>query len=211
MKAKLRRGFKTEADEIALQIRTELALGPTVPLDPLQLARHLAVPVLGLREMADACPDAVAHFTKIDTGAFSAVTVFAGSARVIVHNDTHSPGRQRSNLAHELAHALLLHPAAPALNALGCREWDAALELEADWLGGTILIPDAAALSIARRGMTDEQATAYYGVSSKMVRFRMNVTAARRRVQRARLALNSHPDQGWHHQAKSQDNTNSGT
>ena len=131
MNATLRRGFKAEADEIALQIRTELALGPTVPLDPLQLARHLAVPVLGLREMADACPDAVAHFTKIDAGAFSAVTVFDGSARVIVHNDTHSPGRQRSNLAHELAHALLGHPPHPAFCSEGNRIYKAELEAEA--------------------------------------------------------------------------------
>ncbi len=188
MRVDLRRGFKTEADEIAIEIRSELGLGPTVPLDPVRLATHLAIPIVGLREMAEVCPDAVAHFRTVDVGAFSAITVFHGSARVIVHNDAHSPGRQRSNLAHELSHALLLHPPTAALDALGCRDWDAILEIEADWLGGTLLIPDAAALFIARRGMTDEQATAYYGVSSKMLRFRMNVTAARRRIRWARLA-----------------------
>ena len=42
----LRRGFKKDANAIALEIRQELELRPTDPLEPLQLAEHLAIPVI---------------------------------------------------------------------------------------------------------------------------------------------------------------------
>jgi Zn-dependent peptidase ImmA (M78 family) len=155
----------------------------------------LAIPVWELGSLADACPGAVEYFTGVEPSAFSAVTVFQGIERVIVHNDSHVLGRQASNLAHELSHALLQHPPTPALNELGCRDWDSLLELEADWLGGALLIPDRAALFIARRGWTDQEAGAYYGVTAKMARFRMNVTAARRRV-RPSLPLTRIPQPG---------------
>jgi Zn-dependent peptidase ImmA (M78 family) len=180
----LRRGFKAEANDIAQEVRGELRLSPIAPLSPWKLAEHLAIPVWELGTLAGDCPGAVECFSGVDSSAFSAVTVFRGNERVIVHNDSHVPGRQASNLAHELSHALLQHPSAPALNELGCRDWDPILELEASWLGGALLIPDRAALLIARRAWSDQTAAAHFGVTPTMVRYRMNVTAALRRVQR---------------------------
>ncbi len=182
----LRRGFKSEADQIAREIRSELGLAPAACLDPWHLARHLEIPIVGLSEVADTAPNAARQFGIVDTAAFSAVTVFRGHVREIVHNDFHLPGRQASNVAHELSHGLLLHPPAPALNDLGLRDWDAALEEEANWLAGALLIPVEAAMFIARQGWSDELAAEKYKVSQRMVLFRMNVTAARRRVQRER-------------------------
>lgn len=127
----------------------------------------------------------VVQFSRVDPSAFSAITVFHGTERIIVHNDCHSAGRQASNLAHELSHGLLLHPPRPALDGRGCRDWEHIEELEADWLAGTILVPDEAAILIARRGLTVAQAAKLYGVSEKMMTFRLNVTAARVRVARA--------------------------
>src|SRR5581483_1512737 len=91
-------------------------------------------------------PGALQHFSEVHSNGFSAVTVFDGPRRAIYHNDTHSPGRQASNLAHELAHGLLLHPPTPALNDYGCREWDQEIEDEATWLGGALLITEQATL-----------------------------------------------------------------
>ena len=130
----LRRGFKTEANAIAREVRLELGLQPYDRLDPWQLARHLEIPVVGLCAYDEDAPFAVTQFQTVDSGAFSAVTVFRGHARVVVHNDSHAPGRQCSNLAHELSHALLLHPPTPALNVYGCRDWDKEVEEEADLL-----------------------------------------------------------------------------
>ncbi len=182
----LRRGFKKEANEIACETRKELHLAKSAPLNPWKLAEHLEIPVIDLSSMRDEIPDAVGYFTRNNRSEFSAVTVFRGLERTILHNDSHSRGRQSSNLAHELSHALLLHPATPAIDACGCRDWDPVLEEEAEWLAGALLISEEAALHIVRNNLTSENAQTLYGVSSKMLTFRLNVTGARVRVERSR-------------------------
>ena len=177
----LRWGFKSEANGIAREMREEIGLHAADPLCPWALARRLRVPVLPLSAMTDA-PDAVRRFSGEDRNVFSALTVFDGPRRLIVHNDAHSRPRQTSDLAHELAHALLQHPPHAPLDARGCRVWDDTLEVEADWLAGALLVSDEAALSVVRRGLTLMPAAEAYGVSVDMMRFRVNVTAARRRV-----------------------------
>lgn len=178
----LRRGFKSEANEIARVIRWELGLRPTDPIDPWTLVDHLGIPVVALSELRREAASAVKHFSASEPGAFSAMTVFRGPKRLIVYNDSHSRGRQSSDITHEAAHALLLHPPAPALDAYGCRMWDRTFEDEANWLAGSLLISEEAALEIARSGMPVELAAQAYGTSRDMVQWRMNVTAARRRA-----------------------------
>lgn len=183
---KLRRGFKTEAESIAREIREELGLTSIERLDPWLLAEHLAIPIVPLSTLAHVVPDAVRHFQLSGRGAFSALTVFEGTKRMIVHNDAHSEERQASNLGHELAHALLLHPPTPPLNEHGCRNWDQEIENEANWLAGALLVPEEAALFIARNGWSVTTAAKEYGVSKAMIRFRLNVTGAQCRIQRSR-------------------------
>ncbi len=184
----LQRGFKSEANDLARDIRKELKLAPTDRLDPWLLASHLDISVVTLSTMRVDAPLAVAHFSATDPSAFSAVTVFSGVARLIVHNDAHSPGRQASNLAHELAHALLQHPPTPALDDRGCRDWDHDLEDEADWLGGALLVSEEAALLVVRQRLALPEAAGLYGVSETMMRFRLNVTGAHVRIERTRRA-----------------------
>ena len=111
--------------------------------------------------------------------------MFRGSHRLIVNNDGHSPARQASNLAHELAHALLMHQPSPALDERGCRAVDDEIEEEANWLGGVLLVPAPAALRIVRQGLSEQHAAGLYGVSADMLRWRLNMTGARRRGRRA--------------------------
>ena len=182
----LRRGFKKEANDIAREVRKELDLGFKDPLDPWKLADHLAIPVLPLRSFSEEAPGAVQHFVKFDTDAFFAVTVFRGPQRVIVHHDALPRTRQASDIAHELAHSLLLHPPHPALDHRGCRYWNAEIEQEAEWLAGALLISEEAALMIVRRGLAISTAAQMFGISKRMVNFRINVTGARTRVDRSR-------------------------
>ena len=112
------------------------------------------------------------------------MTIFNGSHRLIVHNDFHSQGRQASNICHELSHGLLLHPPTPIFDERGCRYWSKDIEDEANWLASTLLVPDAAAISVVRRGISIEDAAALYGVSKQMMNFRINVSGARKRVRR---------------------------
>lgn len=181
-----RHGFKTEANETAREIRKELKLPAADALDPWKLAQYLEIPVMPLSAFSDSASRGVEYFTHGDQSAFSAVTVFSGSRRIIVHNDSHHPVRQASNLAHELSHGLLLHPPTPALDDRGCRDWDPDVESEADWLAGALLVTEEAALRIVRLGLSIPVAAAQYGVSEPMMRFRLNVTGAYKRVQRAR-------------------------
>jgi Zn-dependent peptidase ImmA (M78 family) len=180
-----RRGFKTEGNEIVAEVRGELGLTHYDPLDPDVLARWLEIPVIGLSDFLTDAP-AVSHLLGTEPDVFSAVTVFAGSQRTIVHNDAHALTRQRSNLSHELAHGLLLHPPTPALDDSGCRHWNQDIEDEAGWLGGALLVPEAATMAIAKGRWTAEGAAHHFAVSPAMIRFRLNATGALKRIQRAR-------------------------
>jgi Zn-dependent peptidase ImmA (M78 family) len=182
----LRRGFKSEANDIAREVRAELGLELLEPLDASRLAAHLAIDTLPMSELSSDAPRAVRHFGVADISAFSAVTVFRGTQRLIVYNDSHSIGRQASDVTHECSHALLLHPPVPALDGAGCRNWDATLEDEAQWLAGALLITEEAALSIVRQATPLAAAAIKFGVSETMVRFRVNVSGAHKRVARAR-------------------------
>jgi len=144
----LRRGFKTEANKLAREIRQELRLKLADPLDPRALARDLDIPLVPLSVLKKDAPDVVRHFSRQERGAFSAMTMFYRTRRVILYNDSHSPGRQASDIAHELSHALLQHPPEIAIDHRGRRNWNQDLEDEATWLAGALLISDEAAIEI---------------------------------------------------------------
>jgi Zn-dependent peptidase ImmA (M78 family) len=122
----------------------------------------------------------------LDTAAFSAATLACGpTRRVILHNDGHDWRRQRSNIAHEIAHLVLKHPFTLPIDGYGCRNIDRDVEEEATWLGATILIPDAAALHIVRAALSTPAACELYGVSAPLLRMRINASGARVRLARA--------------------------
>src|SRR6266511_2794545 len=101
----LRRGFKAEANRIALGMRLDLGLPPEAPLDLYAAARTLHVTVVPISAFADRLPDAVAQIMRTDPHAWSAgLLPMSSTRRILLHNDAHSPGRQSSNIAHELAH-----------------------------------------------------------------------------------------------------------
>ena len=183
---KLRRGFKTEAEALVKEVRAELGLTKLDCLDPHQLAHHLEIPVVGLSELPEDLSGAQ-HFLSVEQDAFSAITVFRGLHRIIVHNDSHSLARQNSNLTHELAHGLLIHEPAPALDSLtGCRNWNDTNENEAAWLGGVLLVTNDMALAVARGRLTRKQALERFGVSERMLNWRLDMTGANKRVARER-------------------------
>jgi Zn-dependent peptidase ImmA (M78 family) len=184
----LRRGFKAEAERIALEVRHELSLKATVRLDPLVLAEHLCVPVLTIGECLKASEnqEAIKLLLDSESDSFSAVTVFFGERRVIVHNEGHAVTRQASSVAHELAHCLLEHPPGPVRSCHGCRYWDSNMEDEADWLAAALLVPREGALWLVRRGHGVDAIAVHYGVSTRLCRWRINQTGVLRQVRRLR-------------------------
>ncbi|MBF6599045.1 MAG: ImmA/IrrE family metallo-endopeptidase [Dehalococcoidia bacterium] len=179
-----RRGFKKEANEIVNEVRRELRISLVAQLDAHVLADYLGIEVVPLREFRGIAEEGVFYFHR-HTELFSALTVFDGTRRLIVHNERHSAGRTNANIAHELAHALLFHEPTPALDSEGSRSWNPDIESEAVWLGAALLVPEAASLQVVRRGVSIEAAATYYGVSESVMALRLNVTGARRRIARA--------------------------
>ncbi|MEU5993585.1 ImmA/IrrE family metallo-endopeptidase [Spirillospora sp. NPDC047418] len=183
-----RYGFKSEAEQTSAETREDLGLRLVDRLNVFTLAEYLDIPVWTLSSLpsrAQSTPglqDAVSLLSGVEQTALSAFTVFNGPRRVIVHNDTHGEARQASNVAHEAAHGLLLHPAAPVLDRRGCRLWNEDVEDEASYLAGALLVPRAAAWWLVKRKMSFEEAAHHFGCSVEMIRWRVNLTGARKRL-----------------------------
>lgn len=171
------RGFKAKANRIAVEIRAKLGLCAWAPLDPLAVCDYFEIEVVPLSRF----PEAAKHFMQIERNAFSAVTVPCGLRRAIVHNDAHHPYRQRSNLMHELAHGFLGHAPCAAFDCDGERHYDGGIEAEASFLSGALLIPNEAAWHIVRTELIGV-ARGMYGVSKKMLDYRLRISGALKRA-----------------------------
>ena len=168
---KFRRGFKAEANRIALRVRERMELEAIDPIDPEAVCAHFDIKLICLRDLDSDCP--FLH----NTSSFSAVTVPHGKEIAIVHNDAHHPHRQRSNICHELAHCFLGHRCTPPLTEDGKRLHDGGIEAEAGFLAGALLIPNEAAIYIVREGLVS-QAQRIYGVSAAMLTYRLRISGA---------------------------------
>ena len=118
---------------------------------------------------------------------WSALTMITESGtRIIIHNITHSPERQQSNLMHELAHIICKHemPLIGNLNgkSLPVRHYNEEHEAEAEWLGGNLQITRAGLLWALKRKMSTKEIQAYYTASAEMVTFRINTTGVKRQL-----------------------------
>jgi uncharacterized protein DUF955 len=178
------RGFKARANRIAVDLRRDLGLRADAPLDPWRVCNHFEIAVIPLSGIRGSVGEIIGHhFLAVETRVFSAITVCCGKQRAIVHNDQHALVRQRSNLMHEIAHALLGHRATPLLTGDGERTFDQLIEAEAQFLGGALLIPNGAARYIVLNGL-QQSAASGYGVSPKMLAYRLGVSGALRIAQR---------------------------
>jgi len=177
---------KAEAGRRALEVRSEIGLGPFEPLDPRVLAREYGIPIFTVTGLSSCPRETVAHLTGGGQGAFSAALVPLGTCLFIVENDAHTDARRRASLAHEMAHVVWEHRFTEVLvNEDGCRAADPDAEEEADRLGNELLVPNRAAVAAAKNGWADEEVAQTYGVSVPYARMRMNRSGARKIVQRA--------------------------
>jgi Zn-dependent peptidase ImmA (M78 family) len=156
----------------------------------MDLARHLAIPVLTMQELGSYAKEAVdycAYFSKADPDSFSAVTIFVQRhRRLIVHNESHHPHRQASNLSHELSHTLLEHAPTSIVGTNGQRFWNAEVEQEATWLGAALLVPREGALQLARNGANISEIAVHFGVSESLCSWRVVQTGIRQQIERSK-------------------------
>ena len=186
----MKRGFKAEAERIATDTRLELGLRRTDRLDPMNLAKHLEIPVLTMTELLSHCngsADFVDYLSYTEPDSFSAVTIFVRKfRRMIVHNETHHPHRQASNISHEISHTLLEHAPTAIVGSNGQRFWNSEMEQEATWLGAALLVPRQGALQLARDGATATEIAAHYAVSESLCSWRVAQTGILQQLERTK-------------------------
>lgn len=185
-----RRGFKSWSEQTALAIRRKLRLAANAPVDPLQLAAVLAIPVLTPDALADLPGDVKARLVGHHSEAWSAITVSDGRSHLIIVNPSHAETRTNSSLAHELSHVILGHEPSMMFvtpqSGLVLRTHNKEQEDEANWLAGCILLPRDALLQCRKARLSDEAVCQEYGVSPAMLRFRLNSTGVDVQLQRTR-------------------------
>jgi len=174
------RGFKTWCEKYSTNKRIELGLTPNAPLDTVALAKSLGIKVWTPKDVPGLSPEALQVLTRNDgktPSCWSAVTLVVGNKVVVILNSSHSLARQASDLSHELAHRILGHEAhevdVTEEGLMLLKSYDRAQEDEADWLSGCLLLPRDALISIRKRGLSESEAAAEYGVSMKMFTYRI--------------------------------------
>lgn len=173
----LRRGFKSEAEEIAKRVRAELGMGVAQSVAPEVLAELLGIEIRAGDELIPR--ERFVELKQIQDDAFSACTFRPSADRVVVvYNPLSAKSRRRSDLAHELAHILLDHELSriETLGDITLLSCDATQEEEAVWLSGCLLLPRALLLAEVRRGSSTRDIARKCGVSEDMARYRLNVT-----------------------------------
>jgi hypothetical protein len=181
----MRRGFKAEAERLALAERAAIGLSASDPLDPHRLADRHSVVVWPLARLREVIPDDVEHLLVVDDGCFSAATVIRDGRIAVIYNESHAVGRCANSITHELAHIILQHPAMNAFDAFGNRKFPKDLEDEATWFAGCLLVPkDAVRPTMNRHGNDVSRAASHFGISRELMQWRVNATKWRARKPR---------------------------
>lgn len=194
MGTEYRRGFKKQAEDLAIEVRDAMGLEWQDRLDPRAIAEYVGIVVLELDELARHGLSATSLRYLLGPGRheFSAGLFERNGTRLIVANPSHSTARQASNIVHEVSHLLLRHDPPEAILEAGCRRWDSGMELEANWLAGELLVPRRAALEIARQQVDVPSAARRFGVSQQLMEWRLNHSGARKQALRERGAWGRH-------------------
>jgi len=182
------RGFKSWCENVALGLRAELGLTKTDPLPPQTLADYLEVRFWTPRQIQGLSQEALKILLQTEKGNWSAVTVSYNGLDAIMYNPTHSPGRQSSDIMHELSHILIGHKPSTVLlspdGVLALRSFDRKQEDEANWLSGCLLLPRPALLFIMQSGMNQDEACQRYQVSDDLLTYRLNITGVIAQIKR---------------------------
>jgi Zn-dependent peptidase ImmA (M78 family) len=181
------RGFKTWCEKYSADKRKALGLSVDAPLDARALAQHLGIRVWTPAEvsgLSKASCNVLLQNDGASPSCWSAVTVLAAGKILVILNSSHSAARQASDLTHELAHRIRGHQAheveVTEAGLMMLSSYDKAQEEEADWLSGCLLLPREALIGIKRRGLEDAVAAAEYGVSTRMLGYRLARTGVNR-------------------------------
>jgi hypothetical protein len=160
-----RRGFKTEANRIALQVRAQLGLNEIAPIDPAVVCAHFEIQLLKLSE---AQPDSP-FLQDAHNSAFSAVIVPCGLKKWRSSTTTHIT-RTVSGAQSATNSPIVFSVISPLRHyyLTANRYRDGTTEEEANFLAGTLLLANEAAVYLVESGLLP-QAQRLYGISKSML------------------------------------------
>jgi Zn-dependent peptidase ImmA (M78 family) len=178
----MRRGFKAEAERIALEVRGQMGHKSTDPLDARALARHLGAQIKSADELTSLTK--LQELEKLQAGAFSACTFTINDHHIIVYNPLATPARTQSDVCHEAGH-LILHHNVKDIQTIGGVTFfacDPDEEQEANWLAGCLLLPRPLSVSCVKRRMDAAAISWTYNVSQEMATYRLRATGVLRQL-----------------------------
>ncbi len=185
----LDRGFKAWAERTATAIRSDLGVEKGAGLSATRLAEHLAVTLWTCQDVPGITSDITRQLTVTDPWGWSAVTVVVGKRVFVVYNARKSPGRQASDITHELSHLILNHdPATVILSEstdISMRTFDQKQEDEANCLAWSLLLPRDALFVARMRRMDASHIAQQFGVTETLVEYRLRTTGIDLQLRRA--------------------------
>ncbi len=176
----LRRGFKSQCERRSTEIRKSLGLAEDAPLFGKDLAAKIGVTVWNEATIQNLPLADLTQLTGDESQSWSAFTLRIRTRHLVVYNSSQSSPRVNSVILHELAHIILgheLHSASLSENGhLVPSNFNQDQEEEADWLGGTLLLPRPALVSIRANGLENAQVIDTYVASEDMLKWRFRMT-----------------------------------
>ena len=176
----MRRGFKSQCERQATEVRRIFSLPQDAPLCAHQYAEHLGIVVWTEKDVCNLPENDRLQLTCYDSDSWSAFTIRIENKHLVVLNSTQSKARINSVLMHEISHITLGHKLTSAsLTKEGFfvpTTYNQVEEEEADWLAGTLLLPRPALLVLRRNKYTDQKIMKDYKVSQQMLTWRFRMT-----------------------------------
>ena len=136
----------------------------------------LSIEILAPEQLRDFPVDCIHRLEGAYSENWSTVMVRSGENCLIVLNTARTSTQSKSDLAHELAHIILRHK--PTLRfvtpgaEIAIQVYNGEQEEEAKWLAECLLLPRDALFYTQKRGLTDEEVCAAYGIDQSLIRFR---------------------------------------
>ena len=175
-----KRGFKSQCEKRSVELRKQLSLSPTDPLDARELAGYVGVTIWSLDNIQGLDRKDLNQLTNVDPNSWSAFTLKIGTRHLVVYNSTQSTARVNSVCMHELSHIILCHQLHDAHLSndghLIPSNYNKEQEDEADWFAGTLLLPRAVLLDVRERNLSDTEIMDEFLVSADMLRWRFRMT-----------------------------------
>ncbi|MGN7824756.1 ImmA/IrrE family metallo-endopeptidase [Chitinophaga sp. 22536] len=185
-KSILPRGFKSQAERLSRDYRSQMNLDDTAPLCAFRLAKHLNILVASIENLLS--PNEV----DILKDSFNALWMNnVDGDKVIIHNNFHSVYRQQSNLMHEIAHIIRKHERPENIKTLrlplNLYYYNELHEEEARYLGACLQIPREGLVQALRQRWTEAYISEHFSASPQMVKYRLYSTGVIKQVNHSRL------------------------